>query len=228
MGLQTKAGKFKVAEYDDDSMTIKAYGAVFNNVDSDLDIIQKGAFTRSIKEWGPEGKDRIKLIAQHDLNRPIARITEMKEDAKGLYIEAKFGDWTDSKDYYAMAKAGAVNELSIGYKVLDSEDNEHGGRDLKQIKLYEISMVTVASNDEAVIMDVKSMDPLKLVDQIEDKDLAFKLEHEILKLQSKAEEATIETESDLAVKEDSSEQEVEAKEEVSITNQLLNIYQNGK
>ena len=89
-GMLQKASKFKVESSDDKQRTVKGYASVFSNLDSDNDTIHKGSFNRTIKSWGPDGKDRIKLVAQHDINRPIARITELKEDDNGLYMEATF------------------------------------------------------------------------------------------------------------------------------------------
>ena len=216
-----KTSKFQVKESDDDSMTIKAYGSVFGNLDSDNDTIQKGAYTKTIKENGPDGRDMVKLVAQHDISRPIAKITSMKEDDYGLLITAKFGDWTDSNDYYKMMKAGVINELSVGFKAIEKEENEKGGYNIKEIKLFEISAVTVAANDKAVVMDVKSNDPLKLVKQVKDKELAFKLEKEMLKLMSNVQETSTQPEVSIDGKEISPEPEVEQK---SLTSDLLTLY----
>ena len=215
-GLQQKASKFTVKDSNDDNRTIKGYASVFGNLDSDSDIIHKGAFNRSIKEWGPEGQDRIKLVAQHDINRPVARITMLKEDENGLYMEAKFGNHRDGQDYYAMAKDGIINEFSVGFVPVEKEANTKGGFDITNIKLYEVSMVTIAANDEAVVTEVKSADPLKLVKQVEDKDLAFKLEKEYLRLIG-----TQETSTETVAKEATPEQEVEVK---TIAEQLLTLY----
>ena len=223
-GLQQKTSKFQVKEYDDDSRIVKGYASVFNNTDSDSDIILSGAYNKSIKEWGPEGKDRIKLVAQHDIGRPVARITELKEDANGLFMEAKFGTHTDGEDYYRMTKEGIINEFSVGFVPVEKEENEKGGYDISNIKLYEVSMVTVAANDEAVVTDVKNDDVLKLVKQVDNDKLQFKLEREILRLMADA-EATISTESDLAVKEDSLEQEAVIP---TLTEELNKLYINDK
>lgn len=221
MSYTTKTQKFTVKDSNDESMTIKAYGSVFGNEDSDKDVIYKGAYAKTIKEWGPEGKDRIKLVAQHDISRPIARITEMKEDDYGLLITAKFGDWTDSKDYYEMMKAGVINELSVGFVAVQKEDNDYGGYDIKEIKLYEISAVTVAANDKAVVMDVKSSDPLKLVKQVENEELRFKLEHEVQKLMSESQQTATKAELD-SNPENSPQPEVETKDDF-YTNLLTHL-----
>ena len=219
-GLQHKASKFVVKESSDDSRMIKGYASVFNNMDSDMDVIHKGAYTRSIKEWGPSGKDRIKLVAQHGINRPVARITEMKEDANGLYIEARFGSHQDGDDYYRMAKEGLINEFSVGFVPVQKEENDKGGYDITQIKLYEVSMVTIAANDEAVVTEVKSNNPLKLVKQVENEELRFKLEKEMLRLMS-TQETTTAAEVSVDAKEISPVQDVEQK---SIESELLTLF----
>ena len=220
-GLQQKASKFVVKESNDDTRMIKGYASVFGNVDSDMDIIKSGSFNRSIKAWGPDGQDRIKLVAQHDISRPVARITVLKEDSNGLYMEAKFGTHRDGEDYYAMAKDGIINEFSVGFVPVQKEENAKGGYDITEIKLYEVSMVTVAANDQAVVTEVKSADPLKLVKQVEDKDLAFKLEKEMLRLMSDTHKTSSQPEvNDVDVKEISPDTEVVEK---SLEAQLLTL-----
>ena len=180
-----KTSKFTVKDSDDDSRIVKGYASVFNNLDSDMDVIKKGAFTKTIKEWGPEGKGRVKLVAQHNIGKPVARIMELKEDEHGLYMEAKFGTHRDGEDYYRMAKEGIINEFSVGFTGEEYTENSKGGYDFNDIKLYEVSMVTFAANDQAVVTGVKNEDPMGLIKQIEDKELAFKLEREFLRIESK-------------------------------------------
>lgn len=213
-----KTTKFTLKETDDTSRVIKGYASIFGNLDSDNDVIKKGAFNKSIKEWGPDGKDRIKMVAQHDISRPIAKMMVIKEDDKGLYVEAKFGSHTDGEDYYRMAKEGLVNEFSVGFVPVEKEENEKGGYDISSIKLYEVSMVTVAANDKAVVTDVKRSNPLKLVAKIKDEELKHKLEHEILILMSEKDTTLTEAK---GTSEASSEQVVE-KDDL-ITN-LLKLY----
>ena len=192
-GLQHKSSKFQVKDFDDDTRIVKAYASVFNNSDSDNDVIKPGSYKKSIKEWGPEGKDRIKLVAQHDIKRPVARITSLKEDENGLYMEAKFGTHSDGEDYYRMTKEGIVNEISVGFIPVEKEANDKDGFDITNIKLYEVSMVTIAANDRAVVTDVKSADIMNLVKQVKDTELQFTLEKEVLKWRNEPQETTTET-----------------------------------
>ena len=218
-GLQQKASKFTVKDFDDTTGIVKGYASVFNNTDSDKDVILKGAFNRSIKALGPEGADRIKLLAQHDLGRPIGRIKVLKEDPQGLYMEAKFGSHVDGDDYYRMAKEGIINEFSVGFQAIQKEANDKGGNDISEIKLWEVSMVTIAANDEAVVTDVKSNTFSTLVKQVEDEDLKFKLEKEHLRDLAKSNETTTQP----VAKEVTPDPEVETKES-SVLDELLKLY----
>ena len=179
-----KAAQLEIKAVNEETRTVKGYASVFNNVDSDSDRLVKGAFNRTIKSWGPDGKNRIKLVSQHNIGKPVAKIDDLYEDEKGLYMEATFGTHQDGEDHYKMVKEGILTEFSIGFVPTQEEKNDEGGRNFKEVKLYEVSLVTVAANDEALVTDVKSDDALKLVKQIDNDDLAFKLETEILKLMS--------------------------------------------
>ncbi len=193
-GMIHKTSKFEVKESNDDNRTIKGYASVFSNLDSDNDIIKSGAFKKTIKEMGPEGRDAVKLCAQHDLGRPVAKMISLKEDSHGLYMEAKFGTHRDGEDYYRMAKEGIINEFSVGFGPVSKEDNSKGGYDFSEVKLYEVSMVTIAANDQAVVTEVKSATAgvEGLIKQVKDKDLAFKLEKEFARLIPAAAETTTE------------------------------------
>ena len=195
----TKSASFTTKGVDNDNRIVKGYASVFSNVDSDKDRLVKGAFNGTIKEWGPEGKNRIKLVSQHNINKPVAKIVSLKEDANGLYMEAQFGTHQDGEDHYRMVKEGILTEFSIGFIGTQKEDNEFGGLDFKQVKLYEVSLVTVAANEEALVTEVKSAENelnridgmLKLLAKTEDSDERFRIEKDLLKLKSNAQENTL-------------------------------------
>ena len=160
------------------------------------------------------------------MGRPVARIDVLKEDQYGLYMEAKFGTHSEGEDYYRMAKEGIIDEFSVGFVPVDKEENEKGGYDINSIKLYEVSMVTIAANEEAVVTGVKSADPLKLLKQVEDEELRFKLEKEMLRLMSNTQETATEAEvKSVDAKEISPGQDVEKKSDIAA--ELLTLYLNN-
>ena len=221
----TKSASFVTKGVDEDKRMVKGYASVFNNVDSDKDRLIKGSFNRTLKEWGPEGMNRIKLVSQHNINKPVAKIVKMYEDEKGLYMEAQFGTHQDGEDHYRMVKEGILTEFSIGFVGTQKEDNEMGGIDFKQVKLYEVSLVTVAANDEALVTEVKSVETdinriegmLKLVAKLDDSEIAFRIEKDLLKLRANAQEVA----NEVIAKESDLRQETETKEEY--LNQLTKL-----
>jgi len=98
------------------------------------------------------------------------------------------------------------------YVPVKKMENQAGGYDISEIKLYEVSMVTVAANDEAYVTEVKSEDVLKLIKQVENEDLREKLEYEVLKLSADTQQTTTQAEVSVDGKEASPEPEVENKE----------------
>ena len=192
--LQYKSAPIVVEKYDDKTRQIKGYASVFGVVDSDKDSIKRGSFNRTLKSWGPEGANRIKLVSQHDISRPVARIDVLREDEKGLYMEAAFGTHTDGDDHYKMAKEGILTEFSIGFVPVQSEENTKGGYDITEIKLYEVSMVTIAANEEAKVTGVKSENidtVLSLVSKSKiDAETKHTIEYELLKLKTSFQETT--------------------------------------
>lgn len=149
-----KALKFEL-ESTDESGEFSGYAAVFGNRDSGDDIIEKGAFSKTIRE----DFDRIKILALHnDCWLPVGKPLELREDDKGLYIRGKISDTAMGRDIHTLMKDGVLNELSIGYDaVVFDFDSEQGARHLKEIRLWEISVVTWAMNDQAKIDEVKSL-----------------------------------------------------------------------
>jgi HK97 family phage prohead protease len=127
------------------------YASVFGNVDSHKDIVLKGAFQNN-----PTGG--IKLLWQHQPDEPIGVITAMREDNFGLYMEGQLLlDVQKGREAYSLLKSGAINGLSIGYTPVDFEtDYETGVRFLKQVELWEVSLVTFPANPKAVISSLKS------------------------------------------------------------------------
>ena len=222
-----KSSKFYVENSDDTSRTLEGYASVFGNYDSSQDVVMKGAFNRSINDWGPDGRDIIKLCAFHDKNRPVANIVKMQEDEKGLFIKAKFGTHTDGDDAYKMAKEGILGELSIGGKSVEKERNERGGNVYKQIKLLEVSLVPAADNPEAQVTIVKSMPTEegmeKLIKKVKDPDLRFNLEKEFYRTIAKSQDATTEAEST----DDSPEQDAVIKANNDYLTELIKASQNN-
>lgn len=136
------------------NLYIEGYASVFGNVDSYRDIIAMGAFTKSIT--GANGK-RVKLCYQHDFDKVIGKIEELKEDDKGLWFKAKISNTTLGKDVAELITDGSLDEISIGYRTLKwTYDEKQEIRTITELELYEISIVTRAANDKATIISTES------------------------------------------------------------------------
>ena len=133
----------------------EGYASTFNNADRGNDVVKPGAFTASLKKR-PAGK--VKMLAQHDVRRPIGVWTGMEEDARGLKVKGRLLlSIQDGKETYELMRAGALDAMSIGYRTLTEEyDRSSGVRRLKEVDLMEVSIVTFPMNERATVSTVKT------------------------------------------------------------------------
>jgi HK97 family phage prohead protease len=181
----------EIADIDEKMGIVKGYGSYFGNKDSDGDVIAKGAYQKTIQENG----ERVRYLWQHKMDKPIGKIKEMYEDDKGLMFVAEIPKTTLGNDALELMKAGIVTENSVGILPIQKQMKDDY-REITEVKLYEISAVTLAANDQAKILDVKGkvdienefkrFDALaKLIRKgnISD-EMGYAIESELLKLKS--------------------------------------------
>ena len=134
-----------------DERVIEGYGSVFGNVDNQDDIVLPGAFSKSIQASLPA------MLWQHRHDHVPGVWLSAEETGHGLHLKGMLLDTQLGNDTYTLAKAGAIKGLSIGYVVKDSvRDRKSGVRQIKEMKLHEVSLVTFPANERAVITSVKS------------------------------------------------------------------------
>ena len=156
---------------------VTGYFANFDSLDSDGDVIVKGAFSKTISATGPQSaKPRIKHLLNHDPSQPLGVIQVLKEDNKGLYYESKLGSHSLGNDFIKMVESGLVTEHSIGYQVKQFnqktswEDYKTGDvrRELTELKLWEGSSLTAwGANENTPLTGLKSVEINKLINQAE-------------------------------------------------------------
>jgi HK97 family phage prohead protease len=135
-----------------DEGIIEAYVSIFGNVDSDGDIIVRGAFLESLAKKFPVG------CWSHNWDEPIAKTLEAREDEKGLYIKAQFVMTVQrAKEAFELIKSGVIDEFSIGFRILDWEYDDAGHRVIKKVKIYEWSPVVAGANPETEMISAKSL-----------------------------------------------------------------------
>lgn len=129
---------------------VTGYAAVFGNVDSSGDLIQPGAFRRTLIEQGPS---RVTLRG-HDVNEVVA-VGTFVEDAYGLLGKYRFVPGVQvSDETLSLIKAGAISGISIGYSIVPGGAAfKSGNRVLSDLDLFETSFVTFPMNHLARVLD---------------------------------------------------------------------------
>jgi hypothetical protein len=137
---------------------VSGYFAVFGNKDLDGDVIEPGAFSKTIMERGPQGKQLIKYLLDHDKNKVVAKITNLYEDSKGLRYEAKIGTHTAGQDFQKMIESELINQHSFGFRTIKEQyDAQSKSNMIKEVMMYEGSAVQfLGANPETTFIDLKS------------------------------------------------------------------------
>ncbi len=142
MVRQYKSNEAKVKDVDSKQGLVKAYFAVFGNIDSDGDIIEPGSFTKTIKERGPEGSGRIKHFKWHSSRDVPGRIQELGEDEFGGWFISKLSNTTLGKDTLIEYEEGIITEHSHGFEIIKEDHDESGINHIRESKLWEVSSLT--------------------------------------------------------------------------------------
>lgn len=151
--METKDFKFRIDDMDDEEGTFTGFASVFGEVDSYNEVVDKGAFRKTLKE--NDGK--FSLCWFHKVTEPLGMVYA-KEKNQGLEVKGELNlDVQSAREKRSLMKQGAIKGLSIGFQTIkDIWDNEV--RHLKEVKLFEISPITLhfQACPGADIGDVKS------------------------------------------------------------------------
>ena len=137
---------------------VSGYFAMFGNKDLDGDVIEPGAFSKTIMERGPQGKQLIKYLLDHDKNKVVAKMNNLYEDNKGLRYEAKIGSHAAGQDFQKMIESELINQHSFGFRTIKEEfDQEAKMNRIREVMMYEGSAVQfLGANPETTFIDLKS------------------------------------------------------------------------
>jgi len=128
------------------------YASVFGGIDSYGDTVLPGAYVETLKS-----RKRPVQMRWNHYGDVIGKWLRIEEDDKGLYVEGELTPGhSKAQDVYASLKHGAVSGMSIGYRPVKAVANDHGGVDLHEIDLVEISVVESPADLAATVDDVKS------------------------------------------------------------------------
>jgi HK97 family phage prohead protease len=148
-----------------DGMAFTGYAAVFNSASEPLPFIERiapGAFANSLSS-----RNEIKMFVNHDTTRVLASkragTLRLSEDAHGLRVEADLPPTTDGKDLAILMKRGDVDSMSFGFSVPSGGDTwspDGATRELREVRLHEVSIVTAFPAYTATSAGVRSLDKL--------------------------------------------------------------------
>ena len=172
---QAKAG-FKVKDVDTQTRRVKIMLSHFDNVDSDGDVIRKGAFAKSIMERGPESTSnrKIQFLRHHDWQHQIGKFISLEETHDGLVAVGELSTSTPGDNALKDYQGGVINEHSIGFnyvqdkmELVGSDENQFW--DIKEVALWEGSAVTFGANSLTPVLDVSKGDHVDFLQKLNEK-----------------------------------------------------------
>ena len=171
--FQTKNIELSVKDVDTAGRRVKVMLSKFNNIDSDGDIITRGAFAKSIKERGPDSQSnrKIKFLRYHDFEHAIGVFKQLEESADGLIAYADLGRSTKGNDAFLDYQDGIITEHSIGFQTINDkiEVREDGTQYLKEVILWEGSAVTFGANSETPLFTVSKGNGTEYLEKLNQK-----------------------------------------------------------
>jgi HK97 family phage prohead protease len=156
--IEFKNVPFEIKNLDEKTGYIEGYASTFGNMDLGFDIMEAGAFAKTIRE-----NAKVPILKNHSWSMQLGWNHEASEDDKGLFVKGKYNmedPATKGAFHLAMQgiEIGAKVGLSIGYMTIKEEPDAENPRirRLKEVKLMEYSQVTFPMNTEAMITAAKS------------------------------------------------------------------------
>ena len=147
---------------EDDSGKISGYFSTYDEEpDSYGDIVAPGAFEETIKARQETGHP-FPLCFNHNMDAVIGTVDSIKDTEKGPLITASFFNTAKAQEVREMVKSGAVFQFSFAYEIREavepSAEQKAKGivQILKKLDLFEVSIVVVPANQNAVVTDIKS------------------------------------------------------------------------
>ncbi|MBB5703714.1 hypothetical protein FHS76_003624 [Ochrobactrum daejeonense] len=152
--LETKRAALAIEDVELDG-SFSGYASVFGMPDLGNDVIERGAFARSLGRRRASG---VRMLWQHDAAEPIGVWTAIREDARGLYVEGRLAKGVArARDALELMRSGGLDGLSIGFRTVRArKDARTGLRHIVEADLWEISIVTFPMLPEARVSSVKA------------------------------------------------------------------------
>jgi uncharacterized protein len=157
--MKTKMLEFAISDFkmDKEKGTFSCYGNIKGNIDHAMDRTLDGAYQKSIDKHVKNGT-MPKMFWMHKSHElPVGVWNKMSEDSKGFYMEGRLSKTAMGQDIEILAKEGALDSFSIGYRVIKEQWN-HSDKcnDLIELDIKEVSWVTFACNEESLLQGIKT------------------------------------------------------------------------
>lgn len=134
----------------DDDGNIEGLAVGYGNLDHGNDVVMPGAVNF-------QGRKSLPMLLFHDQKRPAGVWNSFREVSEGLLVKGRFSmSTTHGREAHGLAKDGALQGLSMGYKTLRHRF-EGKARQLLEVALHEISLVTIPMNDRTRVISVKDV-----------------------------------------------------------------------
>jgi uncharacterized protein len=152
LGLEVKLLPREVRRVGTEGL-IEGYASLFGVADLGRDVVERGAFRESLGLRGPGG---IRMLWQHDPAEPVGTWLSLREDARGLFVRGRLNlAVRRAREIAALIGDGALDGLSIGFRVVEAAKAAGGIRRLLRLDLWEISIVTFPMQPGARLGSVK-------------------------------------------------------------------------
>lgn len=167
-----------IMDVDTSTRRVKAVWSRMNNIDLDNDIIVPEAFTKTLIERGPKGKNLVWSLVDHqaDMNNVIGKPEQLYVEGDALIAITPIVGTEKGTDMLKMYEAGLINQHSIGFSTMkqDWQNDKKEVRVIKELKLYEGSAVLWGANPETPTISVKSQSKEDLNNRLEKLLKAFR------------------------------------------------------
>ena len=194
----TKGFDISFKDVDTKQGIVSGYFASFGTKDSDGDIIDPGAFRKTMLERGPKGKQLIKWLLDHDRTKVPGKLLELEEDHFGAKYVGKVGRHSVGRDFLLMVEDGLINQHSFGFKAIKEQyDHATKTNHIKELMMFEGSSIQfLGANPNTPITGLKSLeDALQMCAKMEKfirtsnatDDTLIKLNEQLISLQKSIE-----------------------------------------
>jgi HK97 family phage prohead protease len=135
-----------------DKNQISGYACTFGTLDADNEIVDMGAFRASLARFRLIKKMPL-MLWQHQQDAVIGVWDSAIEDSKGLMVRGHILPGVQKgAEALALIAAKAIGDLSIGFRTVRAV-TVNGVRHLQEVRLFEVSLVSFASNSESFVME---------------------------------------------------------------------------